>query len=178
MDSIRRVAAELAIPERTLRRSAAAGLVRGRRVSQRRFEVTLREEAYLRTHWELLRALRRALRTERNVRAAVLFGSVAVGSDEETSDIDILVDVRDPDVRRLADVSDRLSRALSRDVQLVRLSEAVGSPALMRDVLEQGRVLVDRDGGWARLQRWAPRWRREARRAERSSVPPLEDLGR
>ena len=175
MDSLRRVAAELSIPERTLRRAAAVGLVRSKRVSERRVEVTLREEAYLRTHWELLGGLRGALRTERNVRLAVLFGSTAAGNDGDASDIDILVSARDPDVRRLADLSERLSGALARDVQLVRVSEAVHSPALMTDILEHGRVLVDREDAWPRLQRAAPRWRREARRTERSSVPSLED---
>jgi predicted nucleotidyltransferase len=175
MDSLRRVAAELSIPERTLRRAAAVGLVRGRRVSERRVEVTLSEEAYLRTHWEFLRALRGALRTERNVRLAVLFGSAATGRDEDTSDVDILVGVRDSDVGLVAGLSERLSRALSRDVQLVRLTEAGDSPTLMIDVLEQGRVLVDRDGTWLRIQRGAPRWRRLARHAESVPVPALED---
>jgi predicted nucleotidyltransferase len=122
-----------------------------------------------------LRALRAALRTERNVRLAVLFGSAATGSDEETSDVDILVGVRDPDMRRLAGMSERLSGALSREVQLVRLSDAMDSSALMSDVLEQGRVLVDRDGTWPRVQRGAPRWRRLERRAESLPLPALED---
>ena len=85
MNSLRRVAAELSIPERTLRRAASEGLVRGERVSPRRFQITLREEAYLRTHWVLLRGLRAALRTEPNVRLAVLFGSTATGGDDERS---------------------------------------------------------------------------------------------
>lgn len=168
MESLRRVATELQIPERTLRRAAADGLIRGERVSPRRFQVTLREESYLRTHWALLRALRAALRTEPNVRLAVLFGSTATGSDDESSDLDVLVALQDRDVRRLAELAERLSRALARDVQLVGLSEAQAAPALIVDVLEQGRVLVDRDDLWSTLQDRAARWRRLARRAERS----------
>jgi predicted nucleotidyltransferase len=168
VNSLRRVAAELRLPERTLRRAAADGLVRGERVSPRRFQITLREESYLRTHWELLRALRAALRTEPNVRLAVLFGSTATGSDDEQSDLDVLVALHDPGVRRLAELAERLSRALSREVQLVRLSEAQASPTLMLDVLEQGRVLVDRDDLWSGLQDRAARWRGLARRAEGS----------
>jgi predicted nucleotidyltransferase len=176
MESLRRVAAELAIPERTFRRAASDGLIRAERVSPRRFQVTLREESYLRTHWDLLQALRSALRTEPNVRLAVLFGSAATGHDDESSDIDVLVALHDPDLRRLADLTERVSRALAREVQLVRLSQAEGAPALMVDVLEQGRVLVDRDDLWSGLQRRAPRWQRLARRAERSSLPALDAL--
>lgn len=60
MQSLRRLAGELSIP-RTLRRAAAEGLVRGERVSRRRFQITLQEAEYLRTHWVLLRGLRAAL---------------------------------------------------------------------------------------------------------------------
>lgn len=176
MDSLCRVAAELSIPERTLRRAASDGLVRGERVSPRRFQVNVREEAYLRTHWPLLRALRAALRTEPNVRLAVLFGSTATGSDIEDSDIDLLVALHDPSVSRLAGLAGRLSRAVGREVQLVRFSEERASSALMVDVLEQGRVLVDRGDVWAGLQDRAARWRRLARRAERSMLPAIEAI--
>ena len=64
-----------------MRRAAAEGLIHGERLSERRFTTTLREEAYLRIHWPLLSSLRLALRTEPNVRAAVLFGSFAVGQE-------------------------------------------------------------------------------------------------
>jgi len=171
MESLRRVAMELAIPERTLRRAAAEGLVRGERVSPRRFEVTLREEAYLRSHWPLLSALRAALRTEPNVRLAVLFGSTASGSDEESSYVDLLVVLSDGGVGRLAELASRLERRIGRELQLVRLSEAKGSPALMLEVIEQGRVLVDRDDLWAGLQKSTARLRRKARSAEK--VPPV-----
>jgi predicted nucleotidyltransferase len=173
MESLRRVATELEIPERTLRRAAADGLVRGERVSPRRFQITLREESYLRTHWALLRALRAALRTEPNVRLAVLFGSTATASDDESSDLHVLVALQDRDVRRLAELAERLSRALAREVQLVRLSEAQATPALIVEVLEQGRVLVDRDDLWSTLQHRVASWRRLARRAERSRPATL-----
>jgi predicted nucleotidyltransferase len=113
-ESLRRVASELSIPERTLRRAASEGLVRGERVSPRRFQVTFREEAYLRRHWKLLQELRAALRTEPNVRLAVLFGSTATGSDHERSDVDVLVVVHDPGVGRLAALGERLSQRIGR----------------------------------------------------------------
>ena len=175
MDSLRRVAAELSLPERTLRRAASEGLLRGERISPRRFRIGLREEAYLRSHWPLLSALRAALRTEPNVRLAVLFGSIATGEDHESSDVDLLVVLRDPDVGRMAELAGRLSPAAGRAVQLVRLSEAEDSPALMFEMLEQGRVLVDREHLWPALVADAPRWRRLARRAERR-VPDALDV--
>ena len=104
MDSLRSLATELSIPERTLRRAAAEGLIHGQRVSPRRFRTTLREEMYLHNHWELLQKLRAALRTEPNVTLAILFGSTAVGADHEDSDLDILVALKDPAVRRMADL--------------------------------------------------------------------------
>jgi predicted nucleotidyltransferase len=175
MDSLRRVAAELAIPERTLRRAASEGLVRGQRISPRRFQITFREEAYLRGHWELLRGLRAALRTEPNVRLALLFGSTATGSDHEHSDVDLLVVMHDPGVGRLAELGQRLGRRMGREVQLVRLSEAQTSPVLMVDIIDHGRVLVDRDDLWSGMVAAAPRWRRRARKVERSPLAAIDE---
>ena len=175
MDSLRRVAAELSIPERTLRRAASEGLVRGERISPRRFQIPFREEAYLREHWQLLRALRGALRTEPNVRLAVLFGSVATGNDHERSDVDLLVVMHDRRVGRLAELAQRLARRSGREVQLVRLSEAQASPVLMVDIIDHGRVLVDRDDRWSRLVKAAPRWRRLARGVERLSPAAIDE---
>ena len=119
-DSLRVLARHLDLPERTLRRAASQGLIRGQRLSERRFRTTLREEAYLRSHWPLLSALRAALRTEPNVRLAVLFGSVATGAEGEGSDVDLLVALRDPSAAGLAALAARLSDRVGRDVQLVR----------------------------------------------------------
>jgi predicted nucleotidyltransferase len=176
MESLRRAAAELSIPERTLRRAASQGLVHGERISPRRFRITFREEAYLRSHWELLRALRAALRTEPNVKLAVLFGSTAIGSDDARSDVDVLVVLDDPGMGRLAELAGRLSRRMDRQIQLVRLSEAQASPVLMVDVINHGRVLVDRDALWPDVRKTALKWRRLARAIERSSPEPdLDD---
>ena len=161
-DSLRLLARHLEVPERTLRRAAAQGLLHGERLSERRFKTTLREEAYLRGHWPLLSALRRALRTEPNVRLAVLFGSFATGEEGEGSDLDLLVALSDPSAAGVASLSARLVDRVGRDVQLVRLQEAERSPALMVDVLASGRVLVDRDRLWPRLKAHEPRWRRRA----------------
>jgi hypothetical protein len=49
----------------------------------------------------------------------------------------------------------------------------------MLDVIEQGRVLVDRDSLWSALQQAAARWRRRARSVERSLPAAMDgnDLG-
>jgi predicted nucleotidyltransferase len=174
MNSLGRAASELEIPARTLRRAASEGLVHGERLSPRRFRITFREEAYLRSHWELLRALRASFRTEPNVRLAVLFGSMAIGTDDERSDVDVLVVLHDPAVSRLAELAERLSRGIGREMQLIRLSEAETSPVLMSEVIDHGRVLVDRDDLWSALKERAPRWRRRAHSVERSAAAVID----
>jgi predicted nucleotidyltransferase len=175
--SLRSLARHLDVPERTLRRAATEGLLHGRRVSERRYETTLREELYLREHWPLLRSLRAALRTEPNVRLAVLFGSVATGRESESSDIDLLVVLRNPAAAAVAALAQRLSDRAGRDVQLVRLPDAERSPILMADALVQGRVLIDRDRTWPRLKASEQRWQRKAAAQHdplTDSIPDLE----
>jgi predicted nucleotidyltransferase len=173
------LAAELEIPERTLRRAAGEGLLRGKRLSARRFRTTLREEAYLRSHWPLVSELRSALRTEPNVALAVLFGSVADGTDHQRSDVDLLVTLRNDSVARLADLAGRLSDHTGRSVQLVRLADGLASPPLMADVLERGRVLCDREHVWPEMISQAERWRRRARHVSRTAATPptIDELG-
>jgi len=144
--SLRSLAHHLEVPERTLRRAAAEGLIRGERTSARRYRTSLREEAYLRAQWPLLRELRDALRTEPNVRLAILFGSQANGTATPGSDVDLLVALADSSASRVAELTGRLERRLNRDVQVVRLEDAERVPAIVVDALERGRVLVDREG--------------------------------
>jgi predicted nucleotidyltransferase len=175
-NSLRTLAKHLDVPERTLRRAAAEGLVRGQRTSARRYETSLREEAYLRRQWPLLRELRDALRTEPNIRLAVLFGSQATARRSERSDIDLLVTLDDASATRVAQIAGRLERRLNRDVQLVRLQDAERSAGLMRDALEQGRVLVDRDGRWLELKKSETAWRRRAKASEVPLEQSMLDL--
>jgi predicted nucleotidyltransferase len=176
MDSLRRLAHDLSIPERTLRRAAREGLLHGERLGPRRFRTTLREESYLRSRWQTLKALREALRTEPNVRFAVLFGSFATGSEHARSDIDLVVELADRSVGRLADLAGRLSSRVGRDVQPVRLSDAEDSPALMLDVTARGRVLVDREQVWPKLKAQTERWRKAAEREQDWRFEPMDDL--
>lgn len=161
------LAEELGVSERTLRRGVAAGLIRGRRPSPRRLRLAPGERPYLRRHWGLLAGLREALRTERGVRLAVLFGSAARGDDLPGSDVDILVSAGDADFWWFASLGRRLSGAVGRDVQLVTLAQGEAAPWLLGDVLREGRVLVDRDGEWSRLQARRDEVLQEAARRER-----------
>ena len=107
---------------------------------------------------------------------AVLFGSTARGDDDARSDVDVLVVLADPSVARLAALAERLSARTDRDVQPVRLGDAESSPLLMADVLEQGRVLVDREGRWPALRAQRERWRRLAASEDRWRLEPMDDL--
>jgi predicted nucleotidyltransferase len=137
--------------ERTLRRYVGDGLLRGRRLPGSGLELSHAEQAYLVGHWELLSGLRSALRTERSVRLAVLFGSSAVGEDGPDSDVDLLIAYDSPTACALAGVQLRLARTLERPVDVVGLEQANAMPTLLADVLAEGRVLIDRDGLWGAL---------------------------
>jgi len=141
----------------------ALGGVRCTRVSDRRVELAVGEEGYLRGHWGLLRGLRSALRTEPNVRFAAVFGSVARGDAREGSDVDLLVDLADSSWTRHQPLNTRLERQFDRSVELVLLARVrEENPSLLVDVLREGRVLVDRDGVWSELRRQEPSLRRVA----------------
>jgi peptidoglycan/xylan/chitin deacetylase (PgdA/CDA1 family) len=91
MSGLQALAEDIGADQRTLRRAVRQGTVRCRRPGPRRLDVSLEEQRYLRRHWRLLATLRRALRTERRLRLAVLYGSVATGDFTASSDIDVLV---------------------------------------------------------------------------------------
>lgn len=175
-DSLRSLARHLDVPERTLRRAASEGLIHGERTSPRRFRTSMREEAYLRAHWPLLRGLRDALRTEPNVRLAVLFGSQAAGTATARSDVDLLVALADPSAPRVAELAGRLERRVGLSVQLVRLEDAERAPALLADALERGRVLVDREGSWQELRPQLGAWQARAAEAEVPLADAMPDL--
>jgi predicted nucleotidyltransferase len=145
-------AARLGCSERTLRRYIAGGMLRGRRVARGQLELSHAEEAYLRGHWTLLSKLMEALRTERDVRLAVLFGSTATGEDNPVSDVDLLIVHRRPKWQAQAGLRRRLRRALGTPIDLVALEQAEAQPSLLADVLSEGRVLIDRDDLWGALQ--------------------------
>ena len=144
-------AKELGCSERTLRRYVNDGLLHGRRITSLGLELSSEETRYLRNHWTLLHTLKAALRTERDVRLAVLFGSTAVGEDQRSSDVDMLIAQCRPGPRPMAGLKQRLSRVLKQPVHLVGLEQAHGSPSLLADIVCEGRPLLDRDGLWSEL---------------------------
>jgi predicted nucleotidyltransferase len=153
MTELALLADEVGVNERTLRRAVAEGALRGIRHSPRTLDLPLAERQYIRRSWSTLARLRKALRTEQNVRFALLFGSTAAGTDTDASDIDVLVDLRDGSLERVADLNTKLSAVAGRPADVVRLENAEGEPSFLADVLAYGRVLVDREGRWTQLRR-------------------------
>jgi predicted nucleotidyltransferase len=152
MTELELLAQQVGANERTLRRAASQGTVRASRPTPRKLHITVAEQNYIRRSWPLVAKLRRALRTERNVRFALLFGSAARGDDDPShSDVDILVELREPGFEREADLSTRLEGLLGRRVDLVLIEDAEENQALLTDAVTEGRVLVDREGRWADL---------------------------
>jgi predicted nucleotidyltransferase len=126
--------------------------VRCHRPGLRQVELGMRERMYLRQNWEVISAVTEALRTERNVRLAVLFGSIARGQAGEDSDVDVLVSLAEERPMYLSGLAARLTRALGRDVDVLSLKHVrMHDPALLATVLRDGRPVVDRDGSWAAL---------------------------
>jgi predicted nucleotidyltransferase len=145
------LAEEVGVSERTLRRAVNEGSLRGTRPSPRKLRLSLSERGYIRRSWPLISALRTALRTEPNVRFALLFGSAARGTDTSASDVDILVHVRDASLERIVELGAKLTEIVGRRVDVVRLQDAEAEPSFLADVASNGRVLVDREGLWPRL---------------------------
>jgi len=166
MTQLAHIAHEVGVDERTLRRAVNEGALRARRPSPRTLEMSVGESTYARRRWPLLARLRSALRTERNTRFALLFGSAARGEDSERSDIDVIVSLRDPSFSRLSDLRLKLEQAVGRSVDVVLLEEAEGDPTFLAMALEDGRVLVDREGAWPGLRRREAELRRRGSRLD------------
>jgi predicted nucleotidyltransferase len=126
----------------------------------------------VRRSWHLIAALRGALRTEQNVRFAVLFGSTSRGTDTPTSDVDVMVELRDPGLEQVVHLGERLAASIGRPVEVVRLGDAEHDPSFLADVVAEGRVLVDRDSVWPglRLRESALRRRGRRHRARRTEA--------
>ncbi|MCW5890161.1 MAG: nucleotidyltransferase domain-containing protein [bacterium] len=88
--------------------------------------------------------VRRVLEGLPDLRLAYVFGSVATGRDSASSDLDVAVLFADRiDSGRLDRLSERLSAAAGRPVDLVDLSKA--PPLLAHQVVARGTCLVSRD---------------------------------
>lgn len=165
LSQLQQLADELQTSDRTLRRAVSEGLIRAERPSPRKVDLPLRERRYLRSVWPLLAQLREVLRTEPKVSLAVLFGSHARGDASRQSDVDLMMAFRsEVDTRELAS---RLSGRLQREVQVVTLDDVKKTPLLFREVLRDGRVLIDRDDLWPTLMKQSRNVDRAATRARR-----------
>lgn len=169
MGLIQELARDVGADERTLRRAVSQGTVRARRPGPRRLCLEVGEGEYLRAHWRLLADLRRALRVERGVRLAVLYGSLARGDEDKGSDLDLLVSLAD-DIPSLS-LRTRIQNVAGRRVDVARLERVeADAPLLLDRVLDEGRVLVDRDRQWVQLRERRRAVRARARRAHRRQM--------
>jgi predicted nucleotidyltransferase len=160
------LAHELGADERTLRRAVTDGTVRCERLGPRKRYVSDEERRYILEHWPLFAALRRALRTEPNVRLAVVYGSIARGDDTPDSDLDLLVSLAEDRPDTAVKLAVRLERTLGRDVDVARLSRVKDSaPLLLLQALDEGRVVLDRDHQWEQLRTQRANIARRARRS-------------
>lgn len=166
------LARDLRTTDRTLRRAVQDGLIRGSRVSPRKFDMPVEEQAYLQANWPVLAGLREALRTEPTVRAAVLFGSYARGDQHPWSDVDILVEAQPG--TPLQRIAGRLRERFGVPIQLMELADAQKAPLLLAEIVREGRVLVDRSQLWPRLTAARGRIERAADRERKRIDAELE----
>lgn len=146
------LARDIGVPERTLRRAVQRGTVRCHRPGLRQLELTSAERVYLRENWETISSVTETLRTERNVRLAVLFGSLTHGRMGEGSDVDVLVSLAEERPMYLSHLAARLTRALGRDTDVLSLAHVrAHDPALLAVILREGRPVIDRDDSWPAL---------------------------
>jgi predicted nucleotidyltransferase len=146
------LAADLDVEERTLRRAASQGTLRATRIGPRRLRLASGEREYLADHWPLISGLRRALRNEHRVRLAVLYGSLARGDEDTDSDLDLLISLADDRSSAALQLAIRLQRVAGRPVDVAHLERVEAeAPLLLDRILDEGRVLIDRDGQWRLL---------------------------
>ncbi len=166
MGAIQELAADLAVEGRTLRRAASQGTLRASRDGSRDLQLAPGERDYLRAHWPLLSELRGTLLPEHDIRLAVLYGSLARGDEDAGSDLDLLVSLADDRFSAGFELAVRLKRVSSRPVDIAHLARVEAqAPLLLDRVLDEGRVLIDRDGQWGQLCERRSAIRARARRS-------------
>ena len=84
------------------------------------------------------------------MRAAVLFGSTAVGTDHVSSDVDLIVDLAGDDPLALGRLRRRLTR---KRLDLFRLADLEAEPEILVPLLDYARPIVDREFVWPRVLR-------------------------
>lgn len=181
MSALQALAADLGAPERTLRRAVETRTLRCRRPTPRTLILDEAEREYVHQNWGLLQTLREVLRTESNVKLAVLFGSTARGDAGPGSDVDLLVSWKNRSRARTGALLAKLEDATGRRVDLIPWEQAKKAPLLMDQVLREGRVIVDRGYIWPRLlaeqDLVIARARRQERRLASEAEAALAELG-
>lgn len=162
MSATLELARELDVSDRTLRRAVSRKLLRGERRSANKLEISAQEEIYVRAHWGLLQALVAALRTEPGVEAAVLFGSIAKGTDHADSDMDLAVKLRRQARTSVPALERRVASAVGRAVHIILLEDGLADGRFALEIIDHGRPLTDRGGVWASLRRRRPSLARKA----------------
>jgi predicted nucleotidyltransferase len=183
MGLLQAVAADLGAEERTLRRAVAQGTLHANRLGPRRLRLAAGEREYLSDHWPLLAELRGALRTRREVRLAVLYGSVARGEEDAGSDLDLMVSASGDLRSSRTGLAACLEPVAGRRIDVAWLDRVERSAPLLLDrILDEGRVLVDRDGQWRDLRERRRAIRARALRAHRrrmaAAAAAIEELTR
>lgn len=180
MTDLQLLASEVGASERTLRRAVSQGTLRGERLSPRHLRLAATEKRYIRRSWKLLSVLRKSLRTEPNVRFALLFGSAARGDDTGSSDVDLLVDMRDASLVARVDLAMKLEAILDREVDITPLEAVADSPELLATAAREGRVIVDREGRWPQLggelDRLTRRAEAQARKDKHRALAAVDEL--
>ena len=154
-----------------MRRAVSQGTLRASRSGPRQLRLAPGEREYLQAYWPLISGLRRALRTEQGVRLAVLYGSLARGDEDADSDLDLLISFADARPSAGVELAVRLERVNDRRVDIADLERVEArAPLLLDRVLDEGRVLVDRDGRWRQLRERRSTIRARARRDHRRQM--------
>jgi predicted nucleotidyltransferase len=111
----------------------------------------------------------------------VLYGSLARGDEDTGSDIDLLISLADDRHSAGLELALCLERVAGRSVDIARLERVdAQAPLLLDRVLDEGRVLVDRDGQWRLLRERhgaiRVRARRDHRRQMAGAARAIEEL--
>ncbi len=101
----------------------------------------------------------------------MLYGSLARGDEDTTSDLDLLVSLADDHPSAASHLGARLQQVSGRHVDVAVLERVEArAPLLLDCVLDEGRVLIDRDGQWHTLSKRRPQIRAHALSAHRDQM--------
>ena len=105
------------------------------------------------------------------MRLAVLYGSLARGDEDAGSDLDLLISFAEVRPLAAAKLAVRLEHLSGRRVDIADLERVEArAPLLLDRVLDEGRVLIDRDEQWRLLRERHSAIRVRARRAHRRQM--------